>query len=322
MITFLTSPKDFTGQVGLHQETAITSWLALEPNVEVFVYGGATGAADLCNRLGIRHCPDVACSSSGAPHFDAVAHHAERYARHDFQVFVNCDIMFTSSVLDVARSEALSRIGTFLVVGQRLDLAEGVVPNVKGNWHEQLLAFAKQGQVAVHPATGKDYFMFPRGLWHNVPRITVGRGSYDDVLLAHCIRHGVTLIDATRAVPAMHLWHQYGHVAGGREEVWRGEEARANRSAFREVALGGPWASDARLRFDPGASGMSRSAQSWVRALELWLRFRVRAGAASMLVKAARILLDGRRPPGVRLEDLLDDYGTRVPISTISAGTR
>ncbi|MEN6424137.1 MAG: hypothetical protein ABFE13_02145, partial [Phycisphaerales bacterium] len=43
-------------------------------------------------------------------------------------------------------------------------------------------------------------------------------------------RRGVPVVDGTECITAVHQEHDYGHVAGGRNEAWYGEEARRNLS--------------------------------------------------------------------------------------------
>lgn len=233
MISILSSPKPWIGLALQNQENAVRSWLALHPEVEVILYGDAEGAAEACARLGVQHVPDIIATPKGVPYFSAIADHAAKYARYDLQCYVNCDILFTKSLLDVTQHIPFKQ---FLVIGQRIDLAEGIMIDVtNSDVLNELRNLAEKGMAQLHPPAGSDYFLFTRGMWAGLPDIIIGRGGYDNVLIAVCLRRGVPVIDSTLSIVVMHLFHDYNHIDGGVTDVFSGDDAQTNSAHIKDL---------------------------------------------------------------------------------------
>lgn len=225
MITFLSSPKPFTGAARDNQMSAVRSWLSVHPEAEVILYGDSAGCAEVCAGLGVKHVPGIECAPSGVPYFGAIAAHAAEHARHDLQVYLNCDILL-SGILPAMR---LIEFPQFLLIGQRIDLGEGAsVDPAHSGWRERLARLANEGKAALHGPSAIDYFGFRRGVWKGLPQVVIGRAGYDNALLAHCFRNRIPVVDATFAVAALHQYHDYAHVPGGHSAVWMGQDAQLN----------------------------------------------------------------------------------------------
>ena len=225
MITFLASPKPFHGIAKEQQYRAIRSWQATGKDAEVILYGDSAGIDDAGGDLGVRIVRQIDCASSGIPHFGAIAEHAAAHARHDLQVYLNCDILLSTSIVAI-RHIPFDR---FLAIGQRIDLAEGVLLAADGaDAVRHLRELAAAGRAALHPPGGIDYFAFRRGTWERLPPIVIGRGAYDHALMAHCMRRRIPIVDATLSVLAIHQFHNYAHQPGGKAVVFQGHDAQQN----------------------------------------------------------------------------------------------
>ena len=139
----------------------------------------------------------------------------EHSSHADVLIYVNADILFDESrVHNLWRILGGSPHGVFerdfLLTGQRIDILEC-------------------GQKRLHRPSGMDYFVFRRGMFHDLPRVLMGRAYCDNALVAYCLRKGIPVIDASFALRVEHQFHDYGHVAGGRKTVWQGEDAVANK---------------------------------------------------------------------------------------------
>jgi hypothetical protein len=71
--------------------------------------------------------------------------------------------------------------------------------------------------------------IFRRGLYRDLFPFALGRAGFDNWLLwkAHSLKAPV--IDASRAVMAVHQNHDYSHHPQGERGVWEGAEAKRNR---------------------------------------------------------------------------------------------
>jgi hypothetical protein len=236
MLTLFTTPKPFTGHSGIIQRNALKSWTLLRPDVEVILFGDDQGAAEVSRELGIRHVAEVERTPEGPKYLRSFFGPAQRMARHDVLCYVNCDIILTSDFLD-AVSNALAVRRRFLMVGRRWD-TDIAKPLDFGDaaWPERVRELARQTN-QLRTGDWIDYFVFPRGLYEeNLPNFVIGRVFWDNWLVWKARSAGLSVVDASEAVMAIHQNHDYGYHAGGRKGVW-GDEL-----AMRNLALaGGRW---------------------------------------------------------------------------------
>ena len=282
MLTFLASPKPFIGNAGKIQRNAILSWKVMHPEAEIIIYGDGEGVADVCREAGAHHVPDVPCSPSGIPTFNAIAEHAAMHAKYDIQCYLNCDIIFLSNIYEAVRKISFDK---FLVSGQRIDLHEGVEIDVtKEHWQEELLEIIKSGKAELHAPTGMDYFIFKRGMWQSLLPLVIGRGGYDDALVLYCFRNKIPFINATLSIVAVHQFHDYGHQKGGRETVMWGEDARNNIDLHRNYhsrlnSADAPW-----LAVD-GCVTANSIQRDLLRRIELYVRFQLGLERISLIFR-------------------------------------
>ncbi len=270
MITFLASPKAFVGPAEAIQKNAISSWQKVHPDAEVIIFGDSAGAAAACIELGAQHVPNVPCSPSGVPYFNGIVEYAKVHARHDIQVYLNCDILIHKTILSAIACIAFTH---YLIVGQRIDLAEDVQLSITSDqWKDELRQLAGENKTVLHAPSGVDYFVFVRGMWQELPPLVIGRGGYDGALVAFCLRRGIPLIDGTYAIPAIHQFHDYGHVSGGQHLVIEGEDA-TNNCTLHNIKHSTPNSADAEWQIMRGKLIRSYGRSDWLRRIELHLRF-------------------------------------------------
>jgi hypothetical protein len=270
IISFLASPKAFTGRAAIQQVTAVRSWLAVGAGIEVILYGDSPGTATVCGDLGLRHVPDIEATKGGVPYFGAIAKHAAEYARYDVQVYLNCDILLTPHILRAIES---IKFPHFLLIGQRIDLSEGIEVNAADSeLVNHLNALAQAGHISLHPPAGSDYFVFRRGMWIDPPPVVIGRAGYDNALIAYCLQRRIPVVDATLTVPALHQFHDYSHATGDIGEVFDGEDAKRNRAFIPIGAV--PILEDADFLLTGGGLESNRSRGDWLWQSFLQCRYR------------------------------------------------
>lgn len=283
MITFLSSPKGFSGRTRANQMAAIRSWGAVHPDAEVLLYGEALGSREAARSLGVKHMGAVASSSSGVPFFDAIAAHAATHGRFEVQVYLNCDILLTDHIIQTVETAHFPR---YLITGQRIDLSADATAQLHMRDAASLVGIVSQDPTTtLHPPTGVDYFIFPRGLWLGLPPVVIGRAGYDAALLAFCLRRRIPVIDATLAMPALHQFHDYAHVAGAKGEVFSGIDAQNNRR-LHDTRHSAPTVADATWRIIGGKLVRNHSRGDLLRRLEVFLRYRTRLKTASYGVRS------------------------------------
>ena len=290
-LTVLASPKSFTGHFAAIQEQALKSWTRLGASVEVVLYGDGQGIREAAERYGAAHVPDIACSASGAPLYTAIVEHARQHARYDLQIYLNADLLLPPDLLSQIAPVASAK---YLISGQRIDLAEGVVWDLDADWQTQLSTLVGYGKAQLHGPSGMDYFIFPRGLWQELRPLVIGRGGYDNALLAFCLRRRIPVVDATAVIPAVHQWHGYTHVKGGEKEAHRGHEALRNYGDH-DVLHSPPNIADADWVLTGGGLRRGNCRGDRLRFLETRLRYQCGFKLPSYLVRAAWRLIHGVR---------------------------
>ena len=227
MISLLTSFKDFLGDAGRLQDNSLRNWRHLGSDIEIIIYGNGVGVAEKARQYCALHIPSIECSPAGIPRFDKLVDHATRHAKHDRQLYLNGDILLPPNL-----SQQINRMPSkrFLMVGQRIDVSENSSFNpVAPNWVGKIRQLEKLNQLRLAPPSYTDYFIFPRGLWTGLAPVTIGRGGYDNALIAYCLRHRIPIYNATRVLHVVHQWHGYGHIKGAFNAAYFGVDATANR---------------------------------------------------------------------------------------------
>ena len=286
MLTILSSPKAFQGIDKINQYNAIHNWKKIK-NVQIILYGDETGIDEAANEFNVELVKDVECSRQGIPLFNSIIESAERRSIHSVLMYVNCDILFNEALVDAVNCIQFDK---FLLVGERLDLSRGTRMELyEENSNSKILDYIAQDKIELHGPTGVDYFIFPKGIWVGLPKIVIGRGGYDSSLLAHCKRNMIPIIDGTGTIIALHQFHNYNHIQGGKNKVFYGEDALINNNA-----QGGRYSSnsiaDSEYYIENYKLISYNCRGEKLRALELSLRFKYNLSAASIMVKIIRKL--------------------------------
>jgi hypothetical protein len=229
VLTILTIPKPFVGQIGEIQRNALESWLGLRNDVQIVLIGDELGIAEVAREAGVQHVGGVEKSKSGTPRLDSAFSLVETVARFPLWSLINADIVllddFRPAVDRVAKA-----CGQFVMVGECRDLpVAGRMRLQEGAVREQL-RFRALAEGRLRGYAALDYFVFPRGLFDPLPPFLIGRANFDNWLVWRARSRGYPVVDATRSVVAVHQSHDYSHVAGGRDEAYSGEEATHNLS--------------------------------------------------------------------------------------------
>jgi len=227
MVTIFSTPKKFEGDIQVIQTNAITSWTRLKPSCEVILLGNEPGTAEIARKFNIKHVPLVPTNRSGTPLVNHLFRLAEENARHQILTYVNADIILTDDFLSGLRKVKISR---FLLTGRRRSLwLKEYLDFSDALWQEKLKKQVRKSGY-LESARAIDYFVFPKGLWKNLPPYTIGRAGYDNGLLYDAYSRNIPVINATRLIWAIHQNHTYCHHPQGRNGVYYGQEAEENLS--------------------------------------------------------------------------------------------
>jgi hypothetical protein len=227
MLTLFTTAKPFRGHVGIIQRNALQSWKALHPGIEIILFDGNEGAAEAAQEFGLRHEPHVERNEWGTKRLDYLFARAQAIARHEILCYINCDIILMQDFWRaIERVRAMHR--EFLMVGRRWDTdITAPLAFAHPGWQEDLRSLALRcGRKCT--AEWIDYFAFSRGLYGPDMPPFVLRVFWDNWLVWKALDSGKPVIDASRAVMAVHQNHDYSYHPQGKAGIWSGEEAGLN----------------------------------------------------------------------------------------------
>lgn len=292
MLTIFTVPKPFAGHIGIIQRNAIQTWARLRPACQVILCGDEAGTADAAAALGAERILDVRRNEFGTPLLNSVFAAVEARATHPLLCYVNADILLLTDFVEAARRVAESK-GRFLMVGQRwdLDVAEPLAFD-RPDW-EQTLRTRVERSGSLHPPSGSDYFVYPRGTLGELPPFAVGRPGWDNWMIYRARDRKSAVVDATAATLVIHQNHAYGHVKQSTGPAWEGPEGDRN-----ITLIGGDdriyTLADATHRLTPG--GVRRAFSP----AHLKRRLRTMAIVGPALARLRRLLRPGAAPPAPR----------------------
>ena len=216
------------------QRNAIGSWAQLarsgegggEEQPEILLFGRDEGTAEVARELGLRHIPDVATNRWGTPLLDDLFHKAEAAAKYGTLAYVNADIILLSDFLRAVRM-VREQMPKSLLVSKRINLDVPEALAFGEGWEAAMKLRAKTTGADEH-YSGIDIFLFPKGMYKEIPDFAIGRLWFDHWLIKDVRLQGLPVIDASLVAPLLHQRHDYNHVPGGADQVWRGEEAARN----------------------------------------------------------------------------------------------
>ena len=214
LLTIFSTPKPFTNpHIRVIQGNALTSWVNLGSQVQVFLIGEETGVKQAAGKYGVEFFPQVKRNSLGTPLISSMFEIARQNSKSPFFAIVNTDVMLTPDCLD-ALKKAANSFKRFVLAGQRWDLAVEEERKFHPGFYTDLLNAVRQSGRR-HPPMGSDYFIFPRDCYLDVPEFAIGRAGWDNWMLFKSRFEGWPLIDASDAITAVHQDHDYSHLAGG-----------------------------------------------------------------------------------------------------------
>ena len=229
MLTMFSIPKPFHGHIKVIQTNAIRSWTLLHPRPEIILVGDDEGTAEVAKELGLRHVPEVECNEYGTPLVNSVFYKGQATASYPLVCYINADIILMGDFVKAVQLILDEIPGMdFLAVGRRWNV-ELIEPwNFENpTWERELRA-----HVTTHgkldPPSSIDYFLFPKGLWEDIPPFSLGRTRWDNWFIYRARAKKVPVVDATLVATIVHQQHDYSHLPGGKIWFKKGPEAKRN----------------------------------------------------------------------------------------------
>jgi len=225
VITLFAIPKAFVGEAAVIQRNALESWTRLGPEVELLLLGEDEGVSGAAADAGARHVAGVETTKFGTPLLSSAFALAREASTRRLLAYVNADVMLLPDFADAVRR---IRLASFLCLGRRWNVELDTPFDFGAGYEERLRTLAHMhGELALPDAI--DYFVLDReGPLTEVPPFAVGRPGWDNWMIYRARRLRIPVVDATRAITAIHPRHGYEHVPERSGALWYGPEAEAN----------------------------------------------------------------------------------------------
>jgi hypothetical protein len=234
MLTLFSCPKSFRGHVAIIQRNAIHSWTKLSPKPQIILLGNEEGTTKMAGEFGIRQIDKVARNEFGTPLVNSLFEEAERVATYERLCYVNADIILMSDFMKAIK-RVVEEIPHSLTVGRRWDLDVKESLDFGVDWEQQLITrVEREGKISHHYTI--DYFVFPKGVWGEIPPFAIGRPAWDNWVLYRARSQGMPIIDLSEAVMVVHQRHDYAHHPQGWKGAMKGDESKQNIKLAGETA--------------------------------------------------------------------------------------
>ena len=208
MITFFTCPKPFRGQFNVIQRNAIKSWCLLRPKPEIILAGDDEGISEVCKEFALVHLAEIKKNAYGTPMVDSIFQVSQKRAKNSVVCYINSDIILFSKFISAVDTVS-SRLSKFLMIGQRWDVEiKDLLNFASDSWETDLHLLRKQSG-KMHSENAMDYFVFPRGMYTDIPPLAIGRLRWDNWLVWRVRSKFIPIVDATEAVTIVHQDHDY-----------------------------------------------------------------------------------------------------------------
>jgi len=216
--TIYSTPKQFDGEMDIIQRNAILSWKQL--GYEIVLFG--TESKEICEEFQLKNL-DVKRNAHGTPLISSII----SQCKDDISIYVNADVILLPSF---AKAVLLCqcKFKKFLMIGRRWNVEISKLLDFKGDWEKEIKAKKPEG------ALSKDYFVFTKGIYRNIPPFALGRGEWDHYMMAEALNKNMPVIDASEATMAIHQNHDFSHLKGVhiKRGNWgpKGEENKQNKA--------------------------------------------------------------------------------------------
>ena len=267
-ITLFAIPKPFVGDADRIQCNAINSWTRLRPAMEVVLLGDDPGTRESAAELGVAHISGVRTNARGTPLLGSAFSLIQRFSNSPILVYCNCDVIlmpdFVEALELLIRSPMLER---FVAIGRRTDvqLDEKIDFENSSEIDRLLNEVGTKGKPG--PFVCKEYFAFTRSVFSEIPEFAVGRGNWDNWMVAEARRMGCPVVNIGSRAQAIHQSHGYTHAKASRMDCYvTGEEAQENQ----KLAKGRNLIKGSSATWELGKNGLQRKRFPGLNA-DFWL---------------------------------------------------
>lgn len=215
LLAMFTTFKNKADRFTIHSNV-LHNWAQYKPVIQPILYAYQTDErlTTMATSLGWLVFPTPRLSKNGVPFFKDMYFHAQQQVDSVFYGYFNGDLLFDDGLVD-----------TLLLVERFLDqLHDTMIVGMRSNFPmrgEQLYNKTEVARVArtkskLFRPDAEDYFVIAHNSfpWESLTDIVIGRPAYDNYLVAKAIMKGVSVVDATKTLLALHQSGVDGDYAG------------------------------------------------------------------------------------------------------------
>jgi hypothetical protein len=224
--TFFTIPKAFEGTVGIAQQNAISSWKKM---ANVIVFGDDAGVAEFAEKLSVDHVGEIEKNENGTPLVNSAFDAARDLATTPYLIYCNSDIiLFDDFETAIRQLIELTYHDPFVAMGRRTTFAVDALIDFQdatrvADLRKNALDLGEPDSIVC-----KEFFVFPREMYQEMPSFAVGRGNWDNWVIHNAKTNQIPVISLSKQVLTLHQQHDHGHVKNRYTAYVCGAEAKRN----------------------------------------------------------------------------------------------
>lgn len=191
------------------QRNALRSWMLLDPQPEILIFGDVPGVPEVCAEFGVRHMPSIPVDQDDHERLDAVYQIAWEIGAYNTMLHINGDMILPPYFTQVVASIDARR---YLLIGERWDTPVKGEIDFGPDWWPKLNDLA-QRRGASGSVTSVDYFLHQRNGFR-LPEISARAWYADNVIIQQALLEGMPVIDASRVLRVVHQRHDHAYAGG------------------------------------------------------------------------------------------------------------
>lgn len=282
-LTLFTIPKPFEGEAKTAQINAISSWQQMSDFVDIVLLGDEEGTRDFAEQIGVRHLPGVKTNEYGTPLISSAFELVRRETTSPYLAYCNSDVILFRDFQDaITQLILMERFDNFLAIGRRTNLKVDRLLDFTSEREQNELQQQIKQNGKLDAVVCKEYFVFPRQAFEEVPDFVVGRGNWDNWMVHQAKLDQIPVISLSDCVTVVHQEHGYSHAGNRLTSYVTGAEAKNNQ----RLAGGRHLISGSTCDFRLGKNGLVPSTTKPLNG-EFWLDFH----------RFGRLLMDLYRAP-------------------------
>lgn len=228
-LTIFAIPKPFVGAAKVAQTNAVGSWKQMSEFADIILLGDEKGTHEFANEIGVRHIQGVQTNQHGTPLLSSAFELVREATETPYLAYCNCDVILLQEFRNAITKLILAeQFDMFLAIGRRTNLELNRLVDFDSEQEREKLLEQLQQNGEMDSLVCKEYFVFPRQLFTDIPDFAVGRGNWDNWMVHRAKADNIPVVSLSDSVLAIHQKHDHSHSGGRLGSYVTGSEAKNN----------------------------------------------------------------------------------------------